>query len=151
AGSSDGHFFQAVDLASGQERWRFKTKSRVFASGTIADNVVCFATQDGHIYGIDAKNGQEVWRFQARGPVSSTPAVMDGIVYFGCDDGALYALEAAPGHPVARGPGKKAVYWNGKAKWRYFKGDKQVRDYFADLGYEILDGEGLAPFVEGRI
>jgi outer membrane protein assembly factor BamB len=150
-GSSDGHFFQAVDLASGQERWRFKTKSRVFASGTIAENVVCIAAQDGHVYGIDAENGKEVWRFLARGSISSTPAVMDGIVYVGCDDGGLYALEAAPAPVAGRGPAKRAVYWNGKGKWRYFKGDKEVRDYFAEAGYEVLDYEGLTPFLEARI
>jgi outer membrane protein assembly factor BamB len=151
AGSSDGRFFQSVDLATGQERWRVKTKDRVFASGTVAENVACIAVQDGQVFGIDAESGKELWRFQARGPVSSTPAVMDGAVYFGCDDGGLYALEAAPDHMAARGPAKKAVYWNGKAKWRYFKGDKEVRDYFADARYELLDSEGLAPFIEGRV
>jgi hypothetical protein len=150
-GTSDGHFFQAVDLASGQERWRFKTQGRVFASGTIAENVVCIAAQDGRVYGIDAENGKEIWRFQARGPVSSTPAVVDGAVYFGCDDGGLYALEAAPAPVANRGPAKRAVYWNGKGKWRYFKGDKEVHDYFADAGYEVLDYEGLPPFLEARI
>jgi len=151
AGSSDGHFFQAVGLASGQERWRFKTGARVFASATIADNVACIAAQDGNVYGLDAETGKELWRFLARGSISSTPAVMDGIVYVGCDDGGLYALSAAPTRVAARGPAKRAVYWNGNGKWRYFKGDKEVRDYFAAAGYEVLDSEGLAPFVEARI
>jgi outer membrane protein assembly factor BamB len=151
AGSSDGHCFQAVDLTSGQEKWRFKTRARVFASATVVDNVACIAAQDGHVYGIDAESGKELWRFQARGSISSTPAVADGIVYVGSDDGGLYALEAAATPVVRRGPAKRAVYWNGKGKWRYFKGDKEVRDYLADAGYEALDSDGLAPFLEARI
>src|SRR5262249_14598721 len=135
AGSSDGHFFQAVDLTTGKEKWRFKTNGRVFASGTVAGNVACVAVQDGHVYGIDADSGTEKWRFLTRGSISSTPAVMDGTVYVGCDDGGLYALSSAPSQIGARGPAKRAVYWNGKCKWRYFKGDKEVRDYFAEAGY----------------
>jgi eukaryotic-like serine/threonine-protein kinase len=151
AGSSDGHFFQAVDLASGHEKWRFKTRARVFASGTVAENVACIAAQDGHVYGIDVESGKEVWRFRARGSISSTPAVQDGTVYVGCDDGGLYALEASSAPVATRGPAKKAVYWESKGKWRYFKGDKEVHDYLADAGYETLDCEGLAPFLEARI
>ena len=73
--------------------WKFRTESGVFSSPAVADGVVYFGSQDGHLYAVDIATGQERWRFRTESLVFSSPAVADGVVYFGSRDGHLYAVE----------------------------------------------------------
>jgi outer membrane protein assembly factor BamB len=109
-GSGDGNVY-ALDAASGELRWKFKTGDVVHASPAFADGVLFFGSWDSYFYAVDAKTGKEKWRFHGGEDAlmhnqigfQSSPAVADGVVYTGCRDSNLYALEAA----------------TGKEKWRF--------------------------------
>ena len=50
-GSLDGNLY-AVDIKTGQEKWKFKTKYWVLSSPAIADGVVYFGSFDGNLYAV---------------------------------------------------------------------------------------------------
>jgi outer membrane protein assembly factor BamB len=103
-GSGDGHLY-ALDAATGELRWKFKTGDVVHASPAYADGVVYFGSWDSRFYALDARTGAEKWRFQGgEDPLlhnqvgfQSSPAVVNGVVYTGCRDSNLYAIDAATG------------------------------------------------------
>ena len=103
-GSGDGNLY-AVDVATGELRWKFPTGDVVHASPAYADGVLYFGSWDSYFYAVEAATGKEKWRFhggedpQIHNQVGfqSSPAVVDGVVYTGCRDAQLYALDAATG------------------------------------------------------
>jgi outer membrane protein assembly factor BamB len=108
-GGGDGTV-TAIDLDSGDVRWRFATGGRVRSSPAVADGVVYAGSADGSLYAIALDDGRQIWRFDTQGrrldssrygydrrTITSSPAVADGAVFFGSRDGALYAVEAATG------------------------------------------------------
>ncbi len=109
-GSGDGNLY-AVDVATGELRWKFQTGDVVHASPAFADGVLFFGSWDSYFYAVEAATGKEKWRFHGgEDPLvhnqvgfQSSPAVANGVVYTGCRDAQLYALEAA----------------TGKEKWRF--------------------------------
>jgi outer membrane protein assembly factor BamB len=149
-GSGDGQFIQAVDRTTGVQKWRVKTTADVFSSGTVAQDAVYFGDQDGWIHALAWATGKLLWRYRLDGPVDSTIAVADGRMYVGCNDGCLYALEHQVPAIQARGPAKKAVFWDPERKWKFLTADTLVKDYLADQGYEILGPASLRPFLAER-
>ena len=103
-GSGDGNLY-AVDAATGEGRWKFKTGDVVHASPAYANGVLFFGSWDSYFYAVDAATGKEKWRFHGGEDdllhnqigFQSSPAVVDGVVYTGCRDAQLYALDAATG------------------------------------------------------
>lgn len=103
-GSGDGNLY-ALDAATGDLRWKFRTGDVVHASPAYADGVVYFGSWDSYFYAVDARTGAQKWRFHGgEDPLihnqvgfQSSPAVVDGVVYTGCRDAKLYALDAATG------------------------------------------------------
>ena len=103
-GSGDGHLY-ALDAASGELRWKFKTGDVVHASPAYAAGTVYFGSWDSYFYAVDAATGKEKWRFHGGEDAlihnqvgfQSSPAVVDGVVYTGCRDSNVYALDAATG------------------------------------------------------
>ena len=109
-GSGDGNVY-AVDIATGEQRWKFKTGDVVHSSPAFANGVLFFGSWDSYFYAVDAATGKEKWRFHGgEDPLihnqvgfQSSPAVAEGVVYVGCRDSNLYALDAV----------------TGKEKWRF--------------------------------
>jgi hypothetical protein len=101
-----GHVI-SLDRATGAVRWRFATEgashnfetanndtTSVFASPTIADNVVTVGGRDAMLYGLDLPTGRELWHVTHDGSswILSTAAA-DGIVYSG--SGSAFIAQAA--------------------------------------------------------
>jgi outer membrane protein assembly factor BamB len=109
-GSGDGNLY-ALDAASGELKWKFKTGDVVHSSPAYAEGTLYFGSWDSFFYAVDAATGKEKWRFHGgEDPLihnqvgfQSSAAVADGVVYVGCRDSNLYALDAA----------------TGKEKWRF--------------------------------
>ena len=103
-GSGDGNLY-ALDAATGDLRWKFKTGDVVHASPALADGVLFFGSWESYFYAVDTTTGKEKWRFHGgEDPVlhnqvgfQSSPAVVNGVVYTGCRDAQLHALDAATG------------------------------------------------------
>jgi len=110
-GSGDGNLY-ALDAATDELRWKFKTSDVVHASPAYSDGVLFVGSWDSYFYAVDAATGKEKWRFhggedpQIHNQVGfqSSPTVVDGVVYTGCRDSNLYAFDAA----------------TGQEKWRFF-------------------------------
>jgi outer membrane protein assembly factor BamB len=106
-GSSDGNVY-AVDGASGQVRWTFKTGDRVRATPAVAGGVVYIGSWDGYLYALKADTGALVWKYFAGQqvlqpqylvtPIQSTAFVADGVVYCASRKAILFALDAATGN-----------------------------------------------------
>ena len=64
-GSSADDTVRALDLATGQLRWRFTTGGPVRFAPDVADGNCYVASDDGFVYCLDAVSGQLIWRFQA--------------------------------------------------------------------------------------
>ena len=89
--SGNGRLY-AVDLQTGQGKWVFKVKDRVWSSVAVNAGLVYFGSNDQYLYAVDSQTGQERWKFRTLGNVFFAPTVANGVVYFGSDDGYLYAL-----------------------------------------------------------
>jgi outer membrane protein assembly factor BamB len=110
-GSGDGNLY-ALDAATGELKWKFKTGDVIHASPAYADGVLFVGSWDSYFYAVDAATGKEKWKFHGgEDPAihnqvgfQSSAAVVNGVVYVGCRDAHLYALDAA----------------TGKEKWKIF-------------------------------
>jgi eukaryotic-like serine/threonine-protein kinase len=115
-GSGDGNVY-ALETATGQQKWKFKTGDVVHASPAVVNGTVYIGSWDSYLYALDAATGTQKWRFKTgedpnihnQVGLQSSPAVVDGIVYVGCRDSNLYAVDAATGE-------KKWAY-NNKGSW----------------------------------
>ena len=146
-GTSDGHFFHSLDLATGKENWRYPTPGRVQSSGAVAGATVYVGGQDGSMFALDAATGREAWRYWVGAAVTSSPVPRDGQLFFGADDGYVYALSGEGTDP---GPIHRAVFWN-DARPIAFKDGVALRDYCQGAGYEVLDNGKLVAFLHDRI
>jgi outer membrane protein assembly factor BamB len=115
-GSGDGNVY-ALDAATGDPKWSFKTGDVVHSSPAVANGVVYIGGWDTFFYAIDAATGKEKWRLKTGDDpaihnqigIQSSPAVVDGMVYFGCRDSNLYAVDATTG--------EKKWAFNNKGSW----------------------------------
>lgn len=95
-GSWDGNLY-ALDLDSGQEKWRFKTDGAVHVRPALAEGLICVGSGDHNLYCLEAESGKERWRFKTGGQVFSSPTTDSGVVYFGSADNYVYAVSLATG------------------------------------------------------
>jgi len=147
AGSSDGHFVDAVELKTGRELWRHATTQRVIGSPAVSGDLVVAGSGDGTIFALDRKDGRRVWSFPTRARVYSSPVVARSTVFVGSADGSLYALSDR--RPGASFLPRRAVYSDPKLSG-WFSGAAAVRDYLASEGYELLDAATLPEFLGDR-
>lgn len=114
----EGVWLWALDVASGQERWRFAAKpdpalrkGRCMRGPAVANGVVTVTTEHV-IIGVDARSGAERWRqATVRGPrgaqrygILSRPVVAGGRVHAITDD-ALIGWDMESGRQVFELPG----------------------------------------------
>ncbi len=150
-GSGDGNVY-ALDAASGDLRWKFRTGDVVHASPAYADGVLYFGSWDSYFYAVDAVTGKEKWRFHGgEDPVihnqigfQSSPAVANGVVYTGCRDSNLYALDTATGKELWR--------FNNAGSWVIsspaVSGGKVIFGTSDSSLYHVLDAASGKPILE---
>ena len=152
AGSSDAHFIQALDAASGRELWHHPTAANVLASPVLAGNSLVIGTYRtdapiGELRVLDPATGDERWKLRLDGSIVSTPVVAGNAIYVGTDGGSIYAItESQPVVP------RMAVYFDSSQASRAFvPGSRLAFDHFRDQGYQPLNALELARFFEERI
>ena len=104
-GSSSDHQVHALDLATGEHKWRFFTDGPVRFAPAVWQGKLYIASDDGCVYCLSAADGKLLWRFGAgpderimgneqmisRWPLRNGLLVADGSVYFKAPAGlALY-------------------------------------------------------------
>lgn len=151
-GSSDGQFVQALDAGTGTERWRYATAANVLSSPVLAGQRLVVGTEAndspwGDLLALDPATGALVWRLRPEEALYGSPVVADDRIYVGTDAGELLAIgETAPA------PARLAVYYDSVLAPRgMMPGARLAREYFAGLGYEVLDGAALGRFFAAQL
>ncbi|MGM0447850.1 MAG: PQQ-binding-like beta-propeller repeat protein [Methanobacteriota archaeon] len=93
-----------VDLATGEEDWRFETGDLSMTGPAIDPerDIVYMGSHDDHLYALDASTGDMEWRFRTGRPLTGCATTTGDRVLTGSKDGTLYALEADSGDEVWR-------------------------------------------------
>ena len=89
-GSSNGVY--ALDAISGDLRWYFKTKGKIWTTPKVTGGVVYVGDFDGKLYALSAGEGKELWSFQAPAAIASSPTVWENTVIIGSFDRYLYGV-----------------------------------------------------------
>ncbi len=99
-GRGSGNLY-ALDKATGQLKWVYPTRGRVFSNPVVVDGVVYFADDDnerGFVYAVDLEKGEALWSpFKTGHRVWATPTVADGVIYAASMDKQIYAIDAKTG------------------------------------------------------
>jgi outer membrane protein assembly factor BamB len=103
--SRDGHL-RALDLRTGQERWRVAAKDMLTATPVLHDDTVIFAAFDGEVRAVSRRDGTTRWSYDARLAVPGDLTVAGNWVLAGSRSYDLIALDAASGREVW-----KRYYW----------------------------------------
>ncbi|MCP3957064.1 MAG: PQQ-binding-like beta-propeller repeat protein [bacterium] len=98
-GSAGGHLY-AVDVASGRQRWRFRTEAPIRSTPVVNGGSVFFTGWDHHVYAVTAEEGKEIWRFDTGGIVQASPVLGDGRLYVGSRNPKVFALDRRDGSKI---------------------------------------------------
>ena len=113
----------ALDLQTGQERWRADLAPDVRCTNPVfdpANQLVYYGTSDGRLVAVDARNGGNRWSYATPGgaAIDAEPALAGSTLCFGDRNGAVYAFDTvaaarrAPGTPQTplwRGAGPRGA------------------------------------------
>jgi outer membrane protein assembly factor BamB len=119
-GAGDRGGLVALELATGVERWRYRTPFPAVAAPALAGNTVVVATKNGEVHAVSLANGAPRWRHDAAAGLPSfdaglwaPPTIADGLVYVALQ-GNFTALDLATGEPVwAVDPADPMYTWLG--------------------------------------
>jgi len=92
--------FYALDLVSGDLRWKFKARSMIDGDSAVEGNMVCFGTVAGVLHCLDKDSGKELWSFNARSDIIAAPVISKRYVYFTSTEDRVYALERKSGKKI---------------------------------------------------
>lgn len=93
-GSSDEQFLQALDAATGQERWRVTTRYRMLGSPVVAGDVVLCGSEGAYLFALDLATGLMLGMGAAEGPLHTSPVPAADWILAGSDDNRLHAFKA---------------------------------------------------------
>lgn len=95
-GCDDGNLY-AVDIASGNLRWKASTGGSVVASPSISSGTVFFGSLDNSFYAFDVQTGSLLWRQTLAGRIFASQAVSGDHVYVGTAARLMYCLDRTTG------------------------------------------------------
>ncbi len=116
----------ALDVDTGEERWRVEVGAHITGPVTWANGVLYVSDDSGRIAAYDAADGSLLWSFDVPFPAAGGIAVVDGTIYAGWgwwlasapqnpDGGVIAFAPGADGGPApggarrGRGPGRHRV------------------------------------------
>lgn len=89
-GCEDG--LKAVNISEHEIAWDYDCGS-VQSAPFFFDDVVYFASDDGHVYGLDNDNGSEILNKKLGGEFKSSPIVVNDTLYVGSTNGKMYSID----------------------------------------------------------
>lgn len=98
----------AIDLRTGTEVWRAKTKDGIMSAGAYMDGILVIGDFGGWLYAFEANTGKEIWSLELDAPVTSGPTFVEKDVLISTDSGSLAAYDIG----------------TGQLKWSYATGDQ---------------------------
>lgn len=97
------HRLVAIDVQTGEPRWRFASRSGGEFRMTRVGRVLLVTCGEDAIHALDVATGEDVWRFAERGCFQFKPLVSHETVIAaavrGRREGALFAIDLYSGHP----------------------------------------------------
>jgi outer membrane protein assembly factor BamB len=87
----------ALDLATGRDIWKTKTKLRLTGGPGVGSGSVVAGSVNGDVVAFSAANGVERWRMKLSSEIIATPLVAGDTVVVRCGDGHVVALDLADG------------------------------------------------------
>jgi outer membrane protein assembly factor BamB len=94
--SGQGKAVYGLDAATGEEKWKLPTRTRVDSSPVIIGQRVLAATVSGKIQLLELSTGTSQWESDFGGGFSASPAVAGNRIVLGNTDGTLYCFGTAP-------------------------------------------------------
>jgi outer membrane protein assembly factor BamB len=98
-GSLDGNFW-ALDLATGDEKWKFFSELGFHAPAAVKDGRVYVGDADGRFHCLDAATGKPLWAIATDAEINACANFYKDKVLVGSQDGSLTCLTAADGKQV---------------------------------------------------
>lgn len=97
-GCYDEHLY-AFDLATGQEKWKFKAGS-FKAAPSVFEGAVYIGDEDGTFWCVDAVKGSKRWSVEIDSTITGGANFAGDLVFFGAHDSTLHAFHRADGKPA---------------------------------------------------
>lgn len=93
----------ALDLNSGQPKWRYKTPEAVGESSpAVGGGRVFVGDLSGVFHAVNAADGKGIWTYKTGAEIKSSPVIVDDRVLIGSYDGSLYCFNASDGKTIWR-------------------------------------------------
>ena len=137
----------ALDLATGKQKWEFNTGAHTYTTALIVGNDSYWGSADGKVYKLDKRTGALQWTYPVGSEIYSSLTSDAGSLYFGTDDGRVLALREM------EKPTHKAVYIPATipASLQGFITDAGLTPYLVDRGFERLDSpSALTQWITAR-
>jgi len=83
----------AIDLATREVRWRYRTAQSVIAQIALDGDFIYFGARDGSVHKVAAATGERAAVWQGHDPILASPAVAKDHVYVVTNAGRLVALD----------------------------------------------------------
>jgi eukaryotic-like serine/threonine-protein kinase len=129
-GSGDGQVY-ALDVKTGNLKWKYKTGSVVHASPAIQDGQLFIGSFDGFFYALNKTDGKLLWKFKSvgqsyfpKGEMQGNPVVFDNRVFVGSRDYNFYSTDIKQGF----------CYWNKQFPKGWAMGTPAIRDSVLYVG-----------------
>ncbi|HEC33394.1 MAG TPA: hypothetical protein ENI37_01595 [Chloroflexi bacterium] len=100
--SSLDHNLYALELATGQEQWRFEAGGALAGPPLILGDTLYVGAFDSRLYALRRGDGSPVWQFEGENWFWAPPATDGARIYAADVDGNVYALEAESGREIWR-------------------------------------------------
>jgi outer membrane protein assembly factor BamB len=94
-----GGDFYALDLATGEEKWKHHTELGFKSAAAVRDGVVYVGDTDGTFFAFDAAHGDVLWSMAVNNEINGANFYKDRLLIT-CEDGKLYCVELADGKKV---------------------------------------------------
>ena len=94
-GSRDKNL-HAIQRATGQVAWKFKTGGRVEGSPIVFTDGVLFGSADGRLYAASLDTGAELWRLELGEALVASPAFGENQIIVGGEKGTVFAIRGQP-------------------------------------------------------
>jgi len=105
----------AMDDATGEDIWAFKTPGAILHTCAVAGNKVFFGNAEGKVYAVDVTDGKLAWSVQTGAAVWNSPVVHQGVVLIGSRDGKIYAIDAENGGLITQVSVLRSIF----SRWRH--------------------------------
>ena len=95
-GGLNGYFY-ALDLATGDEKWKYHSELGFRAPAAVRDGLVYIGDSEGRFVCLDAASGESKWGISTDAEINAGANFYKGNVIIGSQSGTLYCLDAKTG------------------------------------------------------